>query len=150
MMHQHDSTTAASARALLTEICLVANSRPLTSVLICDDRPSVAQGLSEMLQPFPSRVDVACVRDGFALVDAYAASPADLVLIGVDGGNTEGDEAIGLMLGMNPSAVIVVVGSVVHLESLAAAYVRGAQGLLLWEPDQVSRPEAQPDGALVW
>ena len=36
------------------------------------------------------------------------------------------------------------------LESLAAAYVRGARGLLLWEPDQVSRPEAQPDGPVVW
>ena len=150
MMHQHDSTTAATARALLIEICLVANGGPVTSVLICDDRPTVAQGLSEMLQTLPSRVDVVCVRDGFALVDAYAATPADLVLIGVDGGNTEGDEAIGLLLGMNPSAVIVVVGSVVDLESLAAAYVRGARGLLLWEPDQMPRPEAQPDGPLVW
>jgi CheY-like chemotaxis protein len=155
MMHQHDSTTAASARAMLTEICLVANGGPVTSVLICDDRPTVAQALSEMLRPLPSLVDAACVQDGFALVDAYAANPADLVLIGVDrgnsdGGNTQGDEAIGLLMGMNSSAVIIVVGSVVDLQSLAAAYVRGARGLLLWEPDQASHLESHPDGPLVW
>jgi hypothetical protein len=149
MMHQHDSTTATTARALLMEICLLANGGPVTSVLICDGRPTVLQDLSEMLQPIPTLVDVACVPDGFVLADAYAAKPADLVLIGVDGGNTDGHEAIGLLLGMNPSAVIIIVGSVVDLKSLAAAYVRGARGLLLWEPDQVYRPES-PDGPLVW
>jgi DNA-binding NarL/FixJ family response regulator len=150
MMHQHDSTTATTARALLTEICLIANSGPVTSALICDGRPTVLQGLSDMLRPIPTLVDVACVPDGFALVDAYAAKPSDLVLIGVNGDNTDGHEAIGLLLGMNPEAVIIIVGSVVDLESLAAAYVRGARGLLLWEHDQASRPEAHPDGPLVW
>jgi DNA-binding NarL/FixJ family response regulator len=150
MMHRHDSTTATSARALLTEICLVANGGPVTSVLICDDRLTVTQGLSKMLRPLPSLLDVAWVRDGFALVDAYAGKPADLVLVGVDSGTTDGDQAIGLLLGMNPSAVIIVVGSVVDLQTLATAYVRGARGLLLWEPDPTTRPESHPDGPLAW
>ncbi len=150
MMHQQDSTTAATARAMLTEISLVANGGPVTSVLICNERLTVAQGLLKMLRSLPSLVEVACVQDGFALADAYAEKPADLVLIGVNRSNTGGDEAIGLLLGMNPSAAVVVVGSVVDIESLAAAYVRGARGLLLWEPDQIPRPEGHPDAPLVW
>jgi hypothetical protein len=84
------------------------------------------------------------LRDGFALVDAYAANPADLVLVGVDSGDTDGDGAIGLLLGMTPSAVIIVVGSVVDLQPLATAYVRGARGLLLWNPTRYSDPEVIP------
>ncbi len=128
----------------------MANGGPVTSVLICDDRLTVAHGLSEMLRSLPSLVDVGCVQDGFALVDAYTAKPADMVLIGVDNGDADGDEAVGLLLGMNPLAVIIVVGSVVDLQSLAATYVRGARGLLLWEPDQEPNPESHHDGPLVW
>ncbi|MGS0688043.1 hypothetical protein ACVBEQ_23280 [Nakamurella sp. GG22] len=150
-MHQHDdTTTAAAARALLTGICLIANNGPVTSVMIYDNRPNAARGLSEMLRPLPLLVDISVVRDGFALVDAYAARPADLVLIGVDGGNTDGAEATDLLLGMNPSAVVVIVGSIRDVKHLAAAYVRGARGLLLLEADQESSPDNHHDGPLVW
>ncbi len=142
--------TAAGARALVIEICLLTNGAPVTSVLICDDRPIAAKGLSEMLLPLPSLVEATWVTDGFALVDAYAAKAVDLVMIGFHGDNKLADEAIGLMLGMNPTAAIMVVGSVVDAESLASAFVRGARCLLVWEADQSSCPDGYPDGPLVW
>ena len=89
-MHRHDSLTAAVARALVTKICLLTGRGPVTTVLICDDRATAAQGLAEMLLPLPSLVDTTWVMDGFALVDAYARRPVDLVLIGVHGENNVG------------------------------------------------------------
>ena len=148
-MHRHDSLTAAVARALVTKICLLTGRGPVTTVLICDDRATAAQGLAEMLLPLPSLVDTTWVMDGFALVDAYARRPVDLVLIGVHGENNVGGEAIGLMLGMNPTAVVMVVGSAADAEPLAAAFAVGARGLLVWEPDQ-ALSDGYPDGPLVW
>ena len=150
MMHRHDSTTAAAARALVTEIFLLASGGPVTSVLICDDRTTAAQGLSQMLQPMPTLGDITCVHDAFALADAYEAKSVDLVLIGVHPGSKLGHEAIGLMLGLNPTAVIIVIGSVVDAEALAAVFVQGARGLVVWEPDQASTPDGDTDGPLVW
>jgi len=57
----------------------------------------------------------------------------DMVLIGVHADSHVGQEAIDLVLGMHPSAVVVVVGSAGDIDVLAAAYVRGARGMLLWE-----------------
>lgn len=150
MIHRHDSAAAALARALVIEIFRLANGGPVTSVLICDDRPVAAEGLAELLEPLPSLVDSACVQDAFALVDAYSAKAVDLVLIGVHAGSRLGHEAIGLMLGINPAAVIIVVGAVADADALAAVFVRGARGLVVWEPDELSDPDSYPDGPLVW
>ena len=131
-----ESLTAASAgRAVLTDIWMLAGSGPIRSVLICDDRPRVLQGLLDMLRPLPAPVDIVWVPDGFALVDAIAAKPADLVLIGIHRANNTGAEATTLLLGMHPTATIIVFGSVTEIDVLAAAYLRGARGLLPWDPD---------------
>ena len=135
---------------MVTDICVLTNGRAVTSVLICDDRPTAAQSLSEMLLPLPALVHARWVVDGFALVDAYAVEPVDLVLIGVHGENGLGTEAMGLMLGINPTAVIMIVGSVVDAEALASAFALGARSLLIWEADQGSAPDGYPDGPLVW
>ena len=127
---------AGTGRVVLTGIWMVAGSGPIRSVLICDDRPWIRQGLIDMLRPMPALVDIVCVADGFGLVDAFSARPADLVLIGIHGANNSGVEAIGLLLGMYPTTVIVVFGSVTEIDVLAAAHVRGARGFLPWDPDQ--------------
>ena len=67
-------------------------------------------------------------------MDALAAEPVDLVLIGVHPASPTGQDAIGLVLGMHPSTVIIVVGSTGDIDVLAMAYIRGPRGLLLWEP----------------
>src|SRR6478735_4468302 len=120
-------------RAIFVGICAFAGLDPLRSVLICDDRPTARQGLAELLRPLPWLPETRCVADGFAAADALAADGADVVLIGVHADSHVGQEAIDLVRGMHPSAVVVVVGSAGDLDVLAAAYVRGARGMLLWE-----------------
>jgi len=87
-----------------------------------------------MLRPLPALVSIAGFSDGFALVDAHHARPADLILIGFHELGTDAEQAMSLILGIDPAAVIVVVGSVVDAELLVNAYVRGARGMLLWDP----------------
>jgi DNA-binding NarL/FixJ family response regulator len=109
----------------------------VTSVLICDDRPAVRRGLSDMLRPLRPVVESRCVSDGFALLDAYAAQPAEPVLIGIHPAAGAGAEAADLLLlGMYPTSAVIIVGSIADVGLLAAAYARGAQGLLFWDPDQ--------------
>ncbi len=124
---------AEGCRAIIVGICAFAGLGPLRSVLICDDRPPVGAALAELLRPLPSLPSIRCVSDGFAVVDALAAEPVDLVLIGVHPASRIGPEAIGLVLGIHPSTVIIVVGSADDINVLAPAYVRGARGMLLWE-----------------
>jgi len=121
-------------------------SDPTSSVLICDDRPTVGLELSQTFRRFlPSiaPVNASVVADGFALVDAFETTPADLVLIGIHAGTTAGIDAINLLLGIHPQARTVVYGGVADVEIIAAAYARGAGGLLVWEPSGMWRPTGQ-------
>jgi CheY-like chemotaxis protein len=125
---------AGGCRAVIVGICAVAGVGSVRSVLICDDRPTVRQGVAELLRPLPSLREIRCVADGFAVVDALVTDGADLVLIDVHPASDIGQEAMDLVLGMYPSTVVVVVGSVGDLDVLVPAYLRGPRGLLLWEP----------------
>ena len=125
---------ADGCRAIVVGICAFAGLGPPTSVLICDDRPAARQGLAELLEPLPSLLATRCVSDGFAIVDALAAAPVDLVLIGAHADSDVGPEAVSLVLSMHPSAVIIVVGGAGDIDVLVPAYARGARGMLLWEP----------------
>jgi DNA-binding NarL/FixJ family response regulator len=107
--------------------------------MICDDRPAAREGLADLLRPLPSLLATRCVSDGFAVVDALAAAPADLVLIGVHADSDIGPEAVGLVLGMHSSTVIIVVGAVGDIDVLVPAYASGARGMLLWEPPPAPR-----------
>jgi DNA-binding NarL/FixJ family response regulator len=127
------SLNAADSRALIVDICLLAGRGPVASVLICDDRPEVRLNLTNMLRPLPALVSITGVSDGFALFDAHTAAPADLILIGFHKHGSGAEHAMSLILGMDPSAVVIIVGSVDDAELLVNAYVRGARGLLLWD-----------------
>ena len=119
---------------------------PNTAVLICDDRPAAGIELSQTFQLFlPSiaPVNASVVADGFALVDAFAKTSAGVVLIGIHADTTAGIDAINLLLGIHPQANTVVYGSVADVGLLAAAYARGAGGLLMWEPSSSGRPAPQ-------
>jgi len=88
-----------------------------------------------MLRPLPALVSIGGVSDGFALVDSHHALLADLILIGFHELGGVAEQAMSLILGMDPAAVIIVVGSVADAELLVNAYVRGARGMLLWDPE---------------
>jgi len=125
---------AANARAYITAMSISAG-KPVGSVLICDNRTHARDDLSDMLLSVRPAVTVRCVADGFALVDAHAARPADLVLVGIHGGNLIGAEAVTLQRSMYPETPVLVIGSKADLTVLIAAYCRGAQGMLIWDPD---------------
>ncbi len=103
------------------------------SVLICDDRPAVRQELSEALRS-DSLDSIREVSDGAALLDAYEVGPIFQVLVAVHSGSEVGRMAIDLLLATHPDAAPIVIGSLADIDLLAAAYARGAGGLVLWEP----------------
>ena len=102
----------------------------MTSVIICDPRLTIQHSLSQMLHPLRPLAGIICVPDGFALVDAYSAQAADIVLIGIDRSSNSGAEAMGLQLAMHPHSVIITVGAVTDADLLVAATLTGARGLL--------------------
>lgn len=104
-----------------------------TRVLICDDRAGRAM-VTAITAHHPRATDIRCVSDGFALVDAFAERPADVVLIGVHGGTTGGVHALDLLLGLYPTAQVIVFGSARDANLLCAGITRGARGLMLWNP----------------
>lgn len=128
-------TAASAGREMMAGIWTVVSGRPLTSVLICDDRPLTRQAMSEMLESLPGLTDIFCVTEGFELVDAFAVRPVDLVLIGIHRESSVGADATDLLLGMHPTAMVIVFGSFTETDILASAHSRGARGLLLWDPD---------------
>jgi DNA-binding NarL/FixJ family response regulator len=136
MVRGETFTTASNGRGIITGIWMVAGSGSISSVLICDDRPTMLRGISDMLRPLPTLVEITWATDGFELLDVVATRPTDLVLIGIHGGSTVGAEAVSLLLGMHPASVVIVFGSVAEIDRLATAYLRGARGLMTWDPDQ--------------
>lgn len=108
---------------------------PVESVLICDQRFNVRQALSRRMTAMPLIVDIGSVSDGFALLDAYAAKPHALVLIGIHRHDAHGPEAMSLLLSMHPNALVIAFGSSSDTGPLVEAVGRGARGLMLWELD---------------
>ena len=118
---------------------------PVRRVLICDERPRAVQVLTELVTAIGSVVDIDGVRDGFGAVAAFAAHPCGVVLIGIQTGRNTGTDAANLLLGMHPAAAVIVYGTAGDLGPLTAAVIRGARGLMLWDPDSGHRP-APPHG----
>ncbi len=112
----------------------------MTSVLICDDRPAVREVLAGLLAPGASVVAVGAGGDGSGVLDAFAARPAGLVLIGVHRGSSSGPELVDLLLGLYPWVAVIVFGGLADAAPLASAMGRGARGLMLWDAQHRHRP----------
>jgi AmiR/NasT family two-component response regulator len=143
--------TAATARAVIVDVCQLAANKPVTSVIICDPRAAAQHSLSQMLRPLHSLIRIACVPDGFALVDTYSAQAADIVLIGIERSIDTGPEAVALQSAMHPQSVIITVGAATDADLLVAVTIAGAQGLLVWDHNQLpTGGDPQPGGPLAW
>jgi len=143
--------TAATARSVIVEICQLVANRPVTSVLICDPRVAAQHSLTQMLRPLASLIGITCVSDGFALMDAYSAQPADIVLIGIERSSDTGPQAVALQSAMHPESVIITVGAATDADLLVAATIAGAHGLLVWDHNQLPTScDPQQDGPLAW
>jgi DNA-binding NarL/FixJ family response regulator len=114
------------------------------SVLICDERHSARQSLTRVVTAMRPRAEISSVADGLELMAAYAHLPADLVLIGIRRGRPAGAEAARRLLDLYPSAVVIVFGSAGDVQSMTGAIARGAQGLMLWDPEQRDHAPARP------
>src|SRR4051794_2734246 len=133
----HLPLTAATARAVFVDLCSLTANKSVTSVIICDPRVTVQRNLSQLLRPLRSLTDIVCVPDGFALMDAYSARGADIVLIGIERFSDTGPEAVALQSAMHPESVIITVGAAVDADLLVAATIAGAQGLLVWDHNRI-------------
>ena len=112
-------------------------SAPARRVLICDDRPAARKALAHLLTPASGAAGtVGAVADGVTLIAAFAARPAEVVLIGLRRGGPVGPTTVDLLLTPNPSATVIVYGTTAGIDLLTAGISRGARGLMLWDPDQ--------------
>jgi len=125
---------------------------PVHNILICDARPGIRQAVTRMARHIHTAANVDFVTDGSTLLAAYAAKPADLVLIGLPPGTPDGTAALNRLLTQHPQANVIAYGSVRDTALLTAAVAGGAHGFLLWTADQwpppptptSSRPPQQP------
>jgi DNA-binding NarL/FixJ family response regulator len=88
----------------------------VTTVLICDDRRSVREGLTRVMSAVPGVSRIDCVAHGDELLARFTRQPVDVVLVGTQRAVPTGVEA----------------------GSIAAAIAGGARGYLRWD---ASRPE---------
>jgi len=123
-----------AGHAFILQTFLLTGSGPVSSVLVCDDRPEVRDGLADVLTLLPGSPGIIYVSNGFALVEQYTRNPPDIVLVGIHRGSMTGAEAVTMLIKTHPDAPVIVFGVAEDSELLADVFVRGARGLVLWDP----------------
>jgi DNA-binding NarL/FixJ family response regulator len=111
---------------------------PVTTVLICDDRRSIREGLTRVISAVPGVSRIDCVAHGDELLARFARQPVDIVLIGTQRAVPNGVEATRKLVSAHRHANVVVFGAPDDAGSIAAAIAGGARGYLRWD---ASRPE---------
>src|SRR6266498_1954854 len=111
---------------------------PVTTVLICDDRRGVREGLTRVMSAVPGVSRIDCVAHGDELLARYTRAPVDVVLVGTQRAVPAGVEATRRLVSANPTANVIVFGAPDDASSIAAAIAGGARGYLRWD---ASRPE---------
>jgi DNA-binding NarL/FixJ family response regulator len=110
----------------------------VTTVLICDDRRSVREGLTRVMSAVPGVHRIDCVAHGDELLARYSRQPVDVVLVGTQRAVPTGVEATRRLVAAHPQANVIVFGAPDDAGSIAAAIAGGARGYLRWD---ASRPE---------
>src|SRR5206468_2750019 len=110
----------------------------VTTVLICDDRRSVREGLTRVMSAVPGVARIDCVAHGDELLARYSRQPVDVVLVGTQRAVPAGVEATRRLVSAHPQANVIVFGAPDDAGSIAAAIAGGARGYLRWD---ASRPE---------
>ncbi len=110
----------------------------MITVLICDDRRSIREGLTRVISAVPGVDHIDTVTDGDELVARFTRQPADVVLVGTQRALPAGMEATRRLVASHPHANVIVFGAPDDASSITAAIVGGARGYLRWD---ASRPE---------
>jgi DNA-binding NarL/FixJ family response regulator len=104
----------------------------VTTVLICDDRRSVREGLTREMSAVPG-VRIDCVAHGDELLARFSRQPVDLVLVGTQRAVPIGVEATRRLVAAHPQANVIVFGAPDDAGSIAAAIAGGARCYLRWD-----------------
>ncbi|AUS79234.1 DNA-binding response regulator [Actinoalloteichus sp. AHMU CJ021] len=110
----------------------------MTTVLICDDRRSVREGLTRVMSAVPGVSRIDCVAHGDELLARFSRQAVDVVLVGTQRAVPTGVEATRRLMAAHPQANVIVFGAPDDAGSIAAAIAGGARGYLRWD---ASRPE---------
>src|SRR3954464_6120085 len=110
----------------------------VTTVLICDDRRSVREGLTRVMSAGPGVHPIACVAHGDEVLARYPRQPVDVVLVGTQRAVPTGVEATRRLVAANPQANVIGWRAPAAAGSTAAAIAGGPRGYLRWD---ASRPE---------
>jgi len=110
----------------------------LRTVLICDDRRSVREGLTRVMSAVPGVQRIDCVATPEDLLARYARQSADIVFVGTQRAVSAGAEATRRLVAAHPAANVIVFGAPDDANSIASAVAGGARGYMRWD---ASRPE---------
>ena len=82
----------------------------MTTVLICDDRRSVREGLTRVMSAVPGVHRIDCVAHGDELLARFSRQPVDVVLVGTQRAVPTGVEATRRLVAAHPQANVIVFG----------------------------------------
>src|SRR5664279_918414 len=123
-------------------LSVVSNWTAVQRVSICDERPAARTALSRVISSAIATVTIVDnSADAAELLEQYSVHQPDLVLVGVRNGKQKGVEAVDHLLGVHPSAAVIVYGSMDDTRQLTTAIEHGARGFLLWD---ANNPVASP------
>jgi DNA-binding NarL/FixJ family response regulator len=108
------------------------------TVLICDERRNVRDGLTRLLAAIPGPLDIESVAHGDELLARFARQPVDVVLVGTQRAVQTGIEATRRLVAAHPHVAVVVFGAPDDIGSIHAAITSGARAYLRWD---AARPE---------
>ena len=104
----------------------------VTSVLVCDARSQSRAALTRTVSAIPTVTHIDSVTDDAGLLAAFAAYPAELVLIVVHRSHPSSTRAVDRLVDRYPHAAVLVYGSGQDTAALTAALAHGARRLMLW------------------
>ena len=104
----------------------------MTTVLICDDRRQVRDGLTRVISRVTGVQRIELSEYG-ELVSRYARNRTDLVLVGTHRTAPMGLDAVRRLLLAQPRANVIAFGAPHDAANIAEAIAAGARGFLRWD-----------------
>src|SRR3954452_2940416 len=105
----------------------------VTTVLICDDRRSVREGLTRVMSAVPGVHRIDCVAHGDELLARFSRQPVDVVLVGTQRAVPTGVEATRRLAPPPRQANLLLPGPHPHPGSPPRALAGAARGYLRWD-----------------
>jgi DNA-binding NarL/FixJ family response regulator len=105
----------------------------VTSVLICDERRGVREGLAQFMSVVPGVDRVDTVASGDDLLERYPRERPDVVLVGTQRAVDTGIVLTRRLVARYPRACVLVFGAADDTTNIVAAVACGARGYLRWD-----------------